>query len=99
MRRVSIVVTCDCCRDEIEEETEGDSTVRFTVRGEEREMEMCGECVGGSFLQEARPENNRKKRKKAKDTSPDEFECDDCDKTFGTQRGLNHHRTRMHGEA
>lgn len=91
MRRVSIVVSCDCCQSEIEEENEGDSVIRFTVRGEEREMDICGECLGGSFLQEARPVMNRKKRKQAKD-----FACDECDKAFATQRGLSHHKTKMH---
>lgn len=91
MRRVSIVVTCDACQEEIEEETEGASVIRFNVRGEEREMDLCNECLGGTFLQEARPASNRKKRKAAKD-----FACDDCDKAFGTMRGLNHHRTKMH---
>ena len=97
MRRVSIVITCDCCQSEVTEETEGASAVVFTVRGEQREMDLCDECIGGSFLQEARPVTNRKKRKKEKDTSPDEFECDLCHKTFATLRGLNHHGTRMHG--
>jgi len=94
VRRVSIVITCDACNEEVEEENEGDSVLRFTVRGEEREMDICGECLGGTFLQEARPVNNRRKRKQAKD-----FPCDGCDKAFGTVRGLNHHKTRMHGAA
>jgi len=93
VRRVSILVTCDACQIEIEEENEGDSVVRLTVQGEEREMDLCGACLGGTFLQEARPVSNRKKRDK---TKTDEFACDDCEKTFGTKRGLNHHRTRMH---
>lgn len=91
MRRVSILVTCDSCEEEIQEETEGASAVIFTVRGEQREMDICDQCLGGTFLQEARPVTNRKKRKK-------EFTCDECSKTFGTQRGLSHHQTRMHGE-
>jgi hypothetical protein len=91
VRRVSIVVSCDACREDIEEENEGDSVVRFTVRGEEREMDLCGDCLGGTFLQEARPVTNRKKRKQTK-----AFACDTCDKAFGTQRGLSHHRTKMH---
>jgi len=93
VRRVSIVVTCDVCQEDIEEDTEGSSAVRFTARGEERELDVCDECLGGSFLQEARPVNNRKKRKKAEDKP---FACDACDKAFGTERGLNHHKTKMH---
>jgi len=92
VRRVSIIVSCDVCQEEIDEEVEGASTMSFTVRGEQRELDICDGCVGGSFLQEARPVNNRKKRKQAKD-----FACDDCDKAFSTQRGLSHHRTKMHG--
>jgi len=95
MRRVSIVVTCDVCNESIHEETEGDSTVLFTARGVEREMDICDDDLYGTFLQEARSVTNRKKRKKAKDG---EFPCDQCRKTFGTQRGLSHHQTRMHGE-
>lgn len=94
MRRVSIVVTCDACEERIEEETEGASAVRFTVRGEEREMDLCDECLGGTFLQESRPVTNRKKRK-AK-TKDGEFACDECSKTFGTQRGLTRHKTASH---
>jgi len=95
VRRVSIVVICDACGEEVEEENEGDSVLRFTVCGEEREMDICGECLGGTFLQEARPVNNRKKRKA--EVKGLMIPCDDCDKSFGTVRGLNHHRTRMHG--
>lgn len=87
MRRVSIIVICDACDEEIEEETEGNSAIRFTVRGEERELDLCDECIGGTFLQEARPVTNRRKRKKT-----DQFACDQCDKTFGTQRGLSRHQ-------
>jgi hypothetical protein len=94
MRRVSIVVMCDACQEDIEEESEGDSVVRIIARGEEKELDLCNECLYGTFLQEARPVTNRKKRKKTK-----EFSCDECDKAFATERGLNHHRTRMHGEA
>ncbi len=93
MRKVIIMVTCDCCQDGIDEEVEGDSLVRFTVRGEERELDLCGNCIGGSFLQEARPVTNRKKRKKAEE----KFSCDDCDKEFDTQRGLSRHQTVTHG--
>jgi hypothetical protein len=92
MRRVSITVVCDACEDEVEEETEGDSTMSFTRHGEQWEMDICDECFGGTFLQEARPTNNRRKRK----DKTGEFSCDDCDKTFPTQRGLSQHRTRMH---
>jgi len=63
------------------------------VRGEEREMDICDDCLGKTFLQEARPVSNRKKRKKP---TTEEFACDDCDKSFGTQRGLNRHRSLMH---
>lgn len=85
MRRVSIVVTCDMCSDEIDEEAEGASAVTFTVRGETREMDLCDECIGGSFLQEARPVTNRKKR--------GEHVCH-CGKSYKTERGLSAHQTR-----
>lgn len=88
MRRVSIVVTCDSCMEEIEEETEGSAAVRFTVRGEERELDLCDLCLSGTFLQESRSVNNRKK--KAKD-----FTCP-CGRAFATQRGLSRHQTAAH---
>jgi hypothetical protein len=90
MRRVSIVVTCDACDEEIEEEVEGDSAVRFTARTVEKEMDLCDDCLYGTFLQEARPVSNRKKRKKP----TGEFTCH-CGKSFGTQRGLTAHQTRQ----
>jgi hypothetical protein len=96
VRRVSIVVICDACEEEVQEETEGDSVVRFTSRGGEREMDLCDSCYYGTFLQEARPVINRKKRKKAELDTPGEFPCDSCEKAFPTMRGLNQHRTRMH---
>jgi len=96
MRRVSIVVMCDACQEDIEEESEGDSVVRIIARGEEKEMDLCNECLYGTFLQEARPVTNRKKRKKATDKP---FPCGVCEKSFATQRGAAHHVTRMHSEA
>lgn len=93
MRQVIVMVTCDLCKDKITEETEGANAIRLSMRGEEREMDVCDECLTGSFLQEARPVTNRKKRKAKK------FPCDSCDSSFDTERGLNHHKTRMHGEA
>jgi len=90
MRRVNIVVICDSCEDEVEEENEGDSRISFIVRGEKREMDICDECLGGTFLQEARP------APKAKKDEAGEFSCVDCGKPFPTQRGMNQHRTRMH---
>lgn len=89
MRRVTIVVTCDACEEEIAEEVEGSSAVRFTMRGEEKEMDLCDECIGG-ILQEARPVVNRRKRK------PQEkpFACF-CGKAFTTDRGLRSHKTRQ----
>jgi hypothetical protein len=86
MREVVIVVHCDVCRNSFEEDYEGQNTMVFTFQGEIREIDMCGECVSGSFLQEARPH-----------TPDKEFDCPDCDKSFGTQRGLSHHQTRQHG--
>lgn len=93
MRRVSIVVRCDVCTEDIEEEEEGASVVRFIARGVEKEMDICDGCLYGTFLQEARPVTNRRKRKKTKD---DQFPCDACEKTFGTQRGLTRHQTMSH---
>lgn len=92
MRRVNIVVTCDCCGSELTEDDEGSSTVRFIARGEERELDLCDDCLYGTFLQEARPVTNRRKRKPIKE----EFECDVCHKTFETQRGLRQHATKKH---
>ena len=90
MRRVSIVVICDCCDAEISEEIEGSATVRFIVAGEERELELCDDCVHGTFLQEARPVSNRRKRQ----TKDKPFKCH-CGKSFGTERGLSAHQTRQ----
>ena len=90
MRRVTIMISCDACDEDIREETEGDSRMSFTRHGEKWEMDICDECFGGTLLQEARPAPRAKR-----DTvgmSP----CDDCDKTFATPRGLSMHRTRMH---
>jgi hypothetical protein len=92
VRRVSIVVTCDACGEGIQEETEGASTHTITgPDGATYELELCGECRWGTFLQEARPVTNRKKRK-----AKGEFMCDLCPKTFATERGRNAHQTRMH---
>lgn len=88
MRRVSIMVACDACQSEITEEEDGASTVRFTARGQEREIDLCDDCLYGTFLQEARSVTNRKNRAK-------EFTCDFCGKSFTTQRGLSHHKTRQ----
>lgn len=95
MRSISIVINCDACGDEIAEETEGASTVTLIARGEERELELCDDCLYSTFLQEARPVTNRRTRKKTKDKP---YFCEVCDKTFGTTRGLSAHQTRAsHG--
>lgn len=86
MRSVSIRITCDCCEEAIEEETEGSSSVTITVRGVEREMDICDTCLHGTFLQEARAVA---KTKKTKDLS-----CY-CGKSFTTERGLKAHQTRQ----
>lgn len=83
MRRVRIEVLCDACATSIDEEVEGANSVTLTIRGGQWEMDLCDACLGGGFFQEARRKT-------------DEFACD-CGKSFATQRGLSHHRTRMHG--
>lgn len=90
MRRVSIVVTCDVCESEITEETEGDSAVRFTARGVERELDICDDDLYGTFLQEGRSVTNRKKRAK----TDKKFACH-CGKSYDTERGLTAHQTRQ----
>lgn len=92
MRSISIVVTCDACHDEVLEEVDGSSIVQFTARGVQSEMDLCDDCLYGTFLQEGRPSGNRKKR------GVGEFDCPGCGKAFKTQRGLSHHQTRMHGQ-
>lgn len=89
MRRVSIVVICDSCEEPIEEEVEGASVIRFTIRGEEKEMDLCGDCLHGSFLQEARPVTKRKSKGK-------DVPCEHCSKSFATERGLKRHLTMSH---
>lgn len=99
MRTVIIVVTCDVCDNEIKEDAEGTSAIRFTVRGEQREMDICNECLGGSFLQEARPVKTRGKAKKSPDGS--KFFCgiDGCEMSKDTSRGLKLHQSLVHKEA
>jgi hypothetical protein len=85
MREVVIRVHCDVCRTGFDEQTEGSNTVTFTVYGNPRELDMCDECIGGSFLQEARPVTGK----------PDKpFGCH-CGKRFDSQRGLSAHQTRQ----
>ncbi len=89
MREVVIRVHCDVCRTGFDESVEGSNTVTLTVYGNQRELDMCDECIGGSFLQEARPVTGK----------PDKpFPCPfpSCGKKFDTQRGLSAHDTRAH---
>lgn len=87
MREVIIAVHCDVCRNSFREEVEGSNTVKFTVYGDQRELDMCDECIGGSFLQEARPV-------KTKTEKP--FVCE-CGKAYTSQRGLSKHKSGAHG--
>lgn len=87
MREVIIRVVCDACDEKVAEEVEGSSAITFTVRGEQRVLDLCDECLGGTFLQKARPVKKSKKK---------EFVCE-CGKAFGTQRGLTRHQTATHG--
>lgn len=96
MRRVSIVISCDCCQSEVEEETEGSSAVVFTVRGEQREMDLCDECIGGSFLQEARPVTNRKKRKQEPEKKAG-FACEMCQREFVREANRDNHQQNCQG--
>jgi hypothetical protein len=97
MREVILVVYCDVCDKGIQEETEGSNGVSFTVRGEQRELDMCNDCLGGSFLQEARPVVNRKTQKRDKEKG---YLCgaDDCTMSFTTHRGMKMHHTLMHAK-
>ena len=97
MRRLNIIDTCDCCQAEIAEETEGSSAVVFTVRGEQREMDICDECLGGSFLQEARPVNNRKKRKAKAKEEPAKFACSKCGREFVRRANRDKHQDECEG--
>lgn len=87
MREVIIQVECDVCRSLLEEPSEGHNLVHITFQGRELEMDMCDECVHGSFLQEARPVS-----KKTSKT----FLCAVCDKSFATQVGLKRHAAQKH---
>lgn len=87
MREVIIAIRCDVCRDSFTETSEGSNSVRFIVYGQEREMDMCDPCIGGSFLQEARSVTGKK-------GTP--FACTFCSKRFDSQRGLSAHQTRAH---
>jgi hypothetical protein len=95
VRRVSIIVTCDCCRAEIAEEIEGSSAMTFTVRGEQREMDICDDCLGGTFLQEARPVTNRKKRKAKEE--PVKFACEMCGREFVREGNRDKHQEDCQG--
>lgn len=97
MREVIVHVTCDACREDIEEESDGDHCVVLTVGGQQREIDLCGNCLYGSFLQEARPVAKTKSKKKTEDVEC-RFPCDRCDKSFNTQRGLSRHQTVTHEE-
>jgi hypothetical protein len=92
MRSVVIIITCDVCDEGIKEDVEGDNSIRLIVRGEHQEIDVCNECMGGSFLQEARPVKSRGKPKKSNGTFP----CDACDMTFSTNRGLKMHQSLTH---
>lgn len=87
MREVVISVNCDACRTNFKEREEGANLVLFTILGEKWEMDLCNDCLGSGFLQEARRTVNRKSDDKS-------FACH-CGKTFGTQRGLSAHQTRQ----
>lgn len=87
MREVLIHVHCDACAIEFVEDYEGQNTVTFNVLETVKEMDLCDDCLFGSFLQEARPV-----------VPPNDFHCEECEKSYGTQRGLSHHITRTHKE-
>lgn len=89
MREVVIAIRCDLCEQRFTEANEGDNSVIFTVRGEKREMDLCDPCIGGSFLQEARPV----KGKPRKAEKP--FACH-CGKSYTSQRGLSKHQSAAH---
>jgi hypothetical protein len=86
-----VVVMCDVCQGDIYEKQEGTSVVTFTARGQTQELDICDECLHGSFLQEARPVAKQKK-------VVGEFDCPGCGKSFKTPGGLTRHRTKVpHG--
>lgn len=89
MREVVISVVCDACGQGFYETTEGYNSVVLTVRGERREIDLCDDCIHGSFLQEARPVNTTVRKTKGK------FPCG-CGKSFDTERGRAAHSTRAH---
>lgn len=90
VRRVEIIVTCDVCRGDIDEETEGSNKMQIIVGNETREMDICPVCLYGSFLQEARPVTKRKSK------GDKNVPCEHCSKSFATERGLKRHLTMIH---
>lgn len=83
MREVVIMVSCDACQQQFAETDEGSNLVSLTVYGTAREMDLCDECINGSFIQEARV---------AKKAKP--HVCH-CGKAFSTPRGLTGHQKRQ----
>lgn len=92
MREVVINIHCDVCGTQFVETDEGSNSVGLVIYGEQREMDVCDECIHGSFLQEARPVSKRRKKTEASD-----FPCGVCEKRFLTQGGATRHMTMTHG--
>lgn len=91
MKELIIYATCDVCGgSELGEEAEQITTVEFIINGMHSELEMCIECINGSFFQEARPiKRKRKAEAKAKAT---QYKCNSCDQTYSTHRGVVVHQ-------
>ena len=85
MREVIIRVVCDACDEEVAEEVEGSSAITFTVRGEQRVLDLCDECLSGTFLQEARPVKKSKKK-------GGEFACAKCGKKYARETNRDKHQ-------
>jgi uncharacterized C2H2 Zn-finger protein len=98
MKEVTVTHRCDYCKSILDEEGDKVQLDRSIIlNGTPFLVDVCVACEV-EHLYPIRDNGRRVTRKQAKIATDGaaRVQCDRCPKSFQTQRGLNHHVTKMH---
>lgn len=84
MREVILNITCDMCADPVPEAEVLTLSGSYLGSRKRLVMDLCTSCANDYTRFEV----------EAQTTEAKTWKCDTCAKSYATQRGLNHHKTK-----